>query len=305
MEAAFSLYPKPFTANDISKLTGLESARISKALTHYHVHNLHYFRRLKIKSPDHCYRYVMNKKCKKTYIAFVRRIKSGFDLNLKKSTPLKMETYAGTQNIQIKSIDDLFISPEQIKPYIRLTSQGKHEMDLKKEDLLELAGIVKNPPNEPDEIEVLDEPEATVITSKVYQTKSGDNLTSAEMAETMQFGIEQLNNQIKATSDAKKIKKLQDKKRIVLMWIHYHPDVKQYIQNVKEPEVSVKTSFKPDIALDRDYKQAEKLVRTEIHRIQEKLKTVDDIEEIEGLRNRLNKCRRWFEDNKGFYKFNR
>lgn len=89
MEAAFSLYPKPFTANDISKLTGLESARISKALTHYHVHNLHYFRRLKIKSPDHCYRYVMNKKCKKTYIAFVRRIKSGLDLNLKKSTPLR------------------------------------------------------------------------------------------------------------------------------------------------------------------------------------------------------------------------
>jgi hypothetical protein len=67
-------------------------------------------------------------------------------------------------------MDDLFTSPEQIKPYVRLKSQGKHEMGLKKEDLLELAGIVKNPPNEPEVIEVLDEPEAPVIPSKVYQT---------------------------------------------------------------------------------------------------------------------------------------
>src|SRR5664280_1309479 len=75
IEAAFSLYPQPFTANDIARLTGLESARISKALTHYHVHDLHYFRRLKVKSPDQCYRYPLNKKGKKTYFSFVIRIK--------------------------------------------------------------------------------------------------------------------------------------------------------------------------------------------------------------------------------------
>jgi hypothetical protein len=43
------------------------------------------------------------------------------------------------------------------------------------------------------------------------------------------------------------------------MWIHYHPDIKQYIQNVKESEASVKASVKYDIVLDRDYKQAEKV----------------------------------------------
>ena len=68
-------------------------------------------------------------------------IKLGFDLNLKKTTPLKMETYKGVHIVKIKSVEDLAVSPEQIKPYIRLTSQGEHELGLKNENLLEIAGI--------------------------------------------------------------------------------------------------------------------------------------------------------------------
>lgn len=245
MSAAFSLYPKPFTANDVARITGLESARISKALTHYHVHNLHYFRRLKVKAPDQCHRYILNKKGKKTYISLIRRIKLGFDLNLKKHTPIKMETYAGIRNIKIKSIEDLSISPEEIKPYIRLTSQGEHNIGLKKENLLEIAGIVKDSHNEP---EMIEEPEVTEVSerreelkvpempekpvllpSKIYTIK-GEQMSSKEMAEVLQFGINKINAELKSTADVNKIKKLQDKKRVFLMLVHYNPDIKQYIK---------------------------------------------------------------------------
>ena len=55
-------------------------------------------------------------------------------------------------------------------------------------------------------------------------------MTSEEMAETLQYAITKINNELQSTSDAKKIKYLQDKKRKFLLWVHYNPDIKQFMK---------------------------------------------------------------------------
>jgi len=71
--------------------------------------------------------------------------------------------------------------------------------------------------------------EPVLIQSKVYTLK-GETLTSEEMAETLQYAITKINNELQSTSDAKKIKYLQDKKRKFLLWIHYNPNIKQFMK---------------------------------------------------------------------------
>ena len=70
----------------------------------------------------------------------------------------------------------------------------------------------------------------TEYESKMYPTKSGTELTSQQMAETLAQAVEYANNQIKSTTDSRKIKKLQDRLRNIKIWISQHPDVKQYMQ---------------------------------------------------------------------------
>lgn len=77
--------------------------------------------------------------------------------------------------------------------------------------------------------EVSEIPEIPEIPSKIYTIK-GETVTSEEMAEVLQFGIDKINNKLQSTSDAKIIKKLNDKKHKFLMWIHYNPDIKQFVK---------------------------------------------------------------------------
>ena len=66
--------------------------------------------------------------------------------------------------------------------------------------------------------------------SKNYPTKSGETLTSQEYAETLKEAIEYANNQLKSTTDARKIKKLKDKVRAIKIFISQHDDVRQFMK---------------------------------------------------------------------------
>ena len=66
--------------------------------------------------------------------------------------------------------------------------------------------------------------------SKMYPTKSGEQLTSEQMAETLTEAIEHFNNQMQSTREARKKKRLLEKLRNIKIWVAQHPDVKQYMQ---------------------------------------------------------------------------
>jgi transcription initiation factor IIE alpha subunit len=220
MEVVYREYPKPVSSKQIAKETGMEQNKVSRLLSHYHSHQYGYFRRLKKRDADGSYRYKINRKGVKSYFEFIVRVKSGFDLNLKKQTPIKLVDYKRLQKPKIKSEMDLALSPEMLAPYVKLSYRGQYELNVKREDALRIVGIVKDEPVEP---------------------------------------VETLANKHEEPIRPNPLKKTVD---------------------------------------EIDYVQASIVIREEVKRIQEKLKTVDDIDEIKELRNRLNKCLRWYENNK-------
>jgi len=115
MEATYQHFPSALSTKEIARLTGMEHGKVSRLLTHYHYHNYHYFRRLKKKDINGGYRYKINKKGIKAYFTFVLRVHQGFDLNLNRLTPVKMETYKGLRKAKIKSERDLILSPDELQ----------------------------------------------------------------------------------------------------------------------------------------------------------------------------------------------
>jgi transcription initiation factor IIE alpha subunit len=234
LEATYKEYPKPLSTNEIAAITGMEKGKVSRLMSHYHNHNYRYFRRLKKRHDDGSYRYKINKKGAKAYKSFGLRIKQGFDLNLNRKSPLIVAPRATRRKPQIRSEKDLKLSPDEIAPYVRLSYRGEYELGVKNEDKLTIVGIVKKKPlKEPEAPEVQQAPEVTeeslLLPSKVYTLK-GETMTSAEMAEVLQYAITKINHELQSTSDAKKIKYLQDKKRKFLLWVHYNPDIKQFMK---------------------------------------------------------------------------
>ncbi len=110
-----------------------------------------------------------------------------------------------------------------MSPYVRLSYRGEYGLDVKTEDKLTIVGIVKDKPVKAPEVqkvpEVTEVPKAPempmLLTSKVYTLKD-ETITSEEMDETLQYAITKINNPLQSTSDAKTIKKLNDKKRTFL-----------------------------------------------------------------------------------------
>ena len=137
----------------------------------------------------------------KTYFSFVLRIKQGYDLNLNRPTPVKMETYKGLKKAKIKSEKDLILSPAEIAPYVKVSYRGKHELNIKKENALKIVGIIKDEPiktlvKESEVLEVPEKPDApekpVLLPSKIYTSSNGETLPSEEMAELIEFGIIEL-----------------------------------------------------------------------------------------------------------------
>jgi len=240
MEATYQHFPSALSTKEIARLTDMEHGKVSRLLTHYHYHNYHYFRRLKKKDINGGYRYKINKKGIKAYFTFVLRVHQGFDLNLNRPTPVKMETYKELRKAKIKSERDLILSPDELAPYVRLSYRGEHELGVKNEDKLKIVGIIKEEtieeaeeplvePIVPEVPELPEKPEVPVLPSKNYTTKQGI-ISSQEMAEVLQYGIKHMNNELNTTTDAKKIKVLKDKLRAIKLYVAQHDDVKQYIQ---------------------------------------------------------------------------
>lgn len=239
MEAVYGQYPKSVSVKEIAKVTGMEQNKVSRLLSHYHYHNYRYFRRMKKKDIDGSYRYKITKKRVKTYFSFVLRIKQGYDLNLNRPTPVKMETYKGLKKAKIKSEKDLILSPAEIAPYVKVSYRGKHELNIKKENALKIVGIIKDEPiktlvKESEVLEVPEKPDApekpVLLPSKIYTSSNGETLPSEEMAELIEFGINKINKQLQSVTNVKEIKKLKDKKRVLLVTVYYNPDIKQFMK---------------------------------------------------------------------------
>ena len=169
--------------------------------------------------------------------AFVLRVHQGFDLNLNRQTPIKMETYKGLKKVKIKSERDLVLKPEELAPYVRLSHRGEHELGVKNEDKLKIVGIIKEPIEVPEESieepevsKMPEKPEVTEIPLKTYKTKQGNTLNSTEMAETLGEAIAYINKQMNSTRDARKIKKLNERLRSIKLWLAMHDDVKQFMK---------------------------------------------------------------------------
>jgi hypothetical protein len=66
--------------------------------------------------------------------------------------------------------------------------------------------------------------------SKMYPSKSGKLLTSEEMALLQAYGIKKISEQLKATTNPRKIKLLRNRLREIKLWLLVHPDVRQFIK---------------------------------------------------------------------------
>ena len=63
----------------------------------------------------------------------------------------------------------------------------------------------------------------------MYTGQSGTSATSREMAINAVYGLNQLDKQMRKTLDKNNLQQLQDKRRKLLMFLRYNPDVAQYI----------------------------------------------------------------------------
>jgi len=50
------------------------------------------------------------------------------------------------------------------------------------------------------------------------------------MAEIIEFGINKINKQLQSVTNVKEIKKLKDKKRVLLLMVYSNPDIKQFMK---------------------------------------------------------------------------
>jgi len=63
---------------------------------------------------------------------------------------------------------------------------------------------------------------------KMYTVQGNKLFSSRQMAEMQQIGIKKLNEQLKETTNTKKIELLKNRLREVKLWLLVHPDVLQF-----------------------------------------------------------------------------
>lgn len=93
---------------------------------------------------------------------------------------------------------------------------------------------IKTLVKESEVLEVPEKPDApekpVLLPSKIYTSSNGETLPSEEMAELIEFGINKINKQLQSVTNVKEIKKLKDKKRVLLVTVYYNPDIKQFMK---------------------------------------------------------------------------
>ena len=66
--------------------------------------------------------------------------------------------------------------------------------------------------------------------SKMYPTKSGKLLTSQQMAQMQEIGINKIEEQLKTEQNPKKIKLLKNRLREIKLFVLLHSDIKQFMK---------------------------------------------------------------------------
>jgi hypothetical protein len=75
------------------------------------------------------------------YLAYVMRIKHGFDLNRRSTKVKRMPSYGKFKFDKPKSLEDLKLLPGQLEGYIGITKLGAEDMEITEDNLLEVAGL--------------------------------------------------------------------------------------------------------------------------------------------------------------------
>lgn len=65
---------------------------------------------------------------------------------------------------------------------------------------------------------------------KMYPLKSGKIINSEQMAALQELGIKRLNDELKSTTNSRKVKALRNRLREIKLWVAFHPDVRQYLK---------------------------------------------------------------------------
>lgn len=97
LEVANAQFPNTVSCKEIARITGIEKGKVSRLLSYYH-HQYGYLRRMKKRDADGSYCYKINRKVVKAYLSFVLRVKQGFDLNLKRKTPIEIASVKFVEN---------------------------------------------------------------------------------------------------------------------------------------------------------------------------------------------------------------
>ena len=124
---------KPLTTRDIEKITGVQRATISAAMSRYQKINkrsgkiitLPYIQRLEKKAPSGAYRYKITMKGIAAYVAYLQRIRRGVSLNRVSDEIQHMETYGKYPQRKLKTMGDFELLPAQLLPYYSMTQMGK------------------------------------------------------------------------------------------------------------------------------------------------------------------------------------
>jgi hypothetical protein len=295
LEVANAQFPNTVSCKEIARITGMEKGKVSRLLSYYHHHQYGYLRRMKKRDADGSFKYKINKKGVKAYLSFVLRVKQGFDLNLKRKTPMEIAPREVRRKPRIKSDKDLILTPAEIAPYIKVSYRGEYELGVKPDDALKIVGIVKDKPEEPEELVELEEPKEPVkqivqqiIPSKIYTTKSAEQLSSQKMAEMLEEAIERIHLKLGKTTDTKKIKKLRDRLHSIKLWLAQHPDVKQYFNEL--PHIT--EGKQPTIG---DVIEAMKI---DIIKIREQIRVSTNQQEIDELKGLMAQYHLWIEAHK-------
>lgn len=91
----FDAYPASLTCKEIADKGNIELKKVADALNHYTAGNYSYITRLNNKSNEGKYRYKINHSGTGDYLQYKHRVKLGFDLNLHRRVPRRIDSYYG------------------------------------------------------------------------------------------------------------------------------------------------------------------------------------------------------------------
>jgi len=136
------------TTRQISEATGIEIYTIRQGMLHYMTFKHKIFKKLPSKAKAHMgrkpYRYKITSYGVNCYLKYLKRLKLGVDMNLHKTTPVKMPHY-NFHAIDMKQALREGITDQEIVNYIGISKQGALELGLLEDDeaLIKAAGLLK------------------------------------------------------------------------------------------------------------------------------------------------------------------